>query len=108
MIEKDVRDGILVRHTVDGYQGCVEGTTRIKELFTDRGQPLNDARSKQTFQYRVVVEGESVRRVVPAEDIEIVEEIVGVARAKRSLKGASARKGQKPKGTNVVSERTEP
>lgn len=98
MLEKDVRDGILVRHTIDGYQGCVEGTTRIKALFTDKGQPLTDARSKQTFQYRVVLEGEAVRRVAPAEDIEILEEVVGVARAKRS-KGTSAGKkeDQKPK-----------
>jgi len=83
MVEDKLRDGTVVRHKVEGYEGYVEGITRIKELFTDRGQLLNEPRTKQTFQYRVVLEAESIRRIAPAEDIEILEGAVEAALGKR-------------------------
>ena len=75
MVEENLRDGTLVQHKVEGYKGYVDGITRIKELFTERGQPLDNPKSNQTFQYRIVLEGESLRRIAPAADIEILEEI---------------------------------
>jgi hypothetical protein len=100
MIEETLRDGTLVRHKVEGYEGYVEGITRIKELFTEGGQLLNEPRSKQIFQYRVVLEGESMRRIAPAEDMEILEEGVAVTRRKRLLKRPSS--AGTAKGTNIM------
>ena len=105
MVEDKLRDGTLVRHKVEGYEGYVEGITRIRALFTERGQPLDDPKSKQSFQYRIVSEGESVRRITPVADIEILEGMVGVARRKQLLKGTSAQKKNVPrkaKGTIIV------
>lgn len=100
MVEESLRDGTLVRHKVEGYKGYVDGITRIKELFTEGGQPLANPKSSQTFQYRIVLEGESLRRIAPAADIEILEGAVSVARRKKLLKGPSAREkegAKKPK-----------
>jgi hypothetical protein len=68
-----LQDGTLIRHKVIGYEGRIEGTTEIKTCFTAGGELLSKFNSKETFQYRVVVKGESMRRIAPAEDLEILE-----------------------------------
>ena len=88
MVQEKLRDGTLVRHKVAGYEGHIEGTTSIKELFTVAGQQLNATRTKETFQYRVVLEGETLRRLAPAADVEILEEKVAVP-AKRVARSKS-------------------
>ena len=76
--EVKLQDGTLIRHKVVGYEGRIEGITEIKSCFTAGGALLARPAGGQTFQYRVVVEGESMRRVAPAEDLEIVEGIAQV------------------------------
>jgi hypothetical protein len=73
-----LRDGTMIRHRVVGYEGRIEGTTEIKTCFTAGGALLDKANSGHTFQYRVVVSGESMRRIAPAEDLEILEGVVEV------------------------------
>lgn len=68
-----LRDGTLIRHKAAGYEGRIEGTTAIKTCFTAGGELLGVSTTKQTFQYRVVIKGESMRRVAPVEDLEILE-----------------------------------
>ena len=70
-----LQDGTLIRHKVVGYEGRIEGTTGIATCFTAAGRLLPSSSSRQTFQYRVVVEGESMRRIAPAEDLEILESV---------------------------------
>lgn len=74
-----LQDGTLIRHKVAGYEGRIEGTTEIKGCFTAGGQALDKSNSKQIFQYRVVIKGESMRKIAPAEDLEILEGAVEVA-----------------------------
>jgi hypothetical protein len=69
-----LQDGTLIRHKVAGYEGRIDGTTEIKSCFTERGTLLGNRVTKQTFQYRVLVAGEMLRRIAPLEDLEIVEE----------------------------------
>lgn len=76
--EVKLQDGTLIRHKVVGYQGRIEGTTQIKTCFTAGGELLARPPSAQTFQYRVVIPGEPLRRVAPAEDLEILEEMAEV------------------------------
>jgi hypothetical protein len=71
-IEK-LKDGTLVQHKVDGYRGRINGITGIKGCFTSRGAPAG-TNTKETFQYRVAVDGEPMRHIAPAEDLEIVPE----------------------------------
>ncbi|MGH7773865.1 MAG: hypothetical protein ACREQA_16695 [Candidatus Binatia bacterium] len=73
MVEVKLQDGTLIRHRVLGYEGRIEGTTEIKTCFTSGGELLHKSNSKETFQYRVEVKGESMRRIAPAEDLEILE-----------------------------------
>ncbi len=68
-----LQDGTLVRHKVMGYQGTIEGRTEIKTCFTRGGIVLTMPLAKETFQYRVVVSGESMRHIAPAEDLEIID-----------------------------------
>jgi len=68
-----LQDGTLIRHRMAGYEGRIEGTTEIKTCFTAGGSLLDKSNTKQTFQYRVVVKGELMRRIAPAEDLEILE-----------------------------------
>ena len=77
-IEIKLQDGTLIRHKVAGYEGRIEGTTEIKTCFTAGGKLLPNPTSKQHFQYRVIVKGESMRRIAPAEDFEILEGVVEV------------------------------
>jgi hypothetical protein len=72
-VEISLRDGTLVRHKKKGYEGKIEGTTSIKACFTKGGALLEVPVTKEAFQYRVVVNGESMRHVAPVEDLEILE-----------------------------------
>ncbi len=58
-------DGTFVKHMTEGYQGIVDGTTSMKELFTG-----NTAVARQ---YRVKMLDSEVRRVAPEEDLEEIE-----------------------------------
>lgn len=71
-----LRDGTLVRHKLKGYEGKIEGTTAIKACFT-KGGALQET-TKETFQYRVVVDGQSMRYIAPVDDLEIVDAVVEV------------------------------
>ncbi len=73
MAQAKLEDGTLVRHKLAGYEGRIEGTTEIKTCFTAGGEVLGQSRSKETFQYRVAVKGEPMRRIAPGEDLEILE-----------------------------------
>ena len=76
-IEDRLEDGTIIRHKVAGYEGRIEGTTGIKTCFTAKGELANPM-THQLFQYRIVVQGESVRRIAPAEDFEILDGVVEV------------------------------
>jgi hypothetical protein len=71
-LEAGLRDGTLVRHKAKGYQGKIEGTTSIKACFTKGGAALQTTVTKETFQYRISVAGESLRRIAPLEDLEVL------------------------------------
>jgi hypothetical protein len=73
-----LKNGTIVRHKNVGYDGRSDGTTEIRSCFTAGGVLLDMHGSKQSFQYRVVVAGESMRRIAPAEDLEILEQVVQV------------------------------
>jgi len=77
-LEGKLQDGTLIRHKVVGYKGRIEGTTEIKNCFTRGGALLAHPTTKDLFQYRVIVEGESLRRIAPAEDFEILEAVVEI------------------------------
>ena len=71
-------DGTRIRHSVIGYEGQVDGTTEIKACFTAGGKLLDKPSANQKFQYRVAVEGETLRRIAPAEDLEVLEAVVEI------------------------------
>jgi hypothetical protein len=75
MIENKIslRDGTLVRHKTKGYEGMIEGITEIKTCFTKAGAKLAASGGKEAFQYRVVVSGETMRYIAPADDLEVLE-----------------------------------
>ena len=73
-----LQNGTMIRHKTAGYEGRIDGTTAIQACFTDGGKSLGSAISKHTFQYRVAIAGESLRRIAPAEDLEIVEQATKV------------------------------
>ena len=59
MIENDT----LVKHKILGYEGLVDGQTRMKLIFTgERGCE---------YQYRIKVLGQDKRFIAPEEDLEI-------------------------------------
>ena len=72
-VEISLRDGTMVRHRHKGYQGKIEGTTAIKTCFTKGGNLLDVPLTKELFQYRVAVTGESMRHIAPVEDLEILD-----------------------------------
>ena len=76
--EIKLQDGTLIRHKKVGYEGQIEGTTEIKSCFTHGGESLGKISTKEIFQYRVLIKGESTRQIAPAEDLEILEEIAQV------------------------------
>ena len=73
-----LQDGTLIRHIVVGYEGRIDGTTGMKPCFTAAGELLVKPDTKQIFQYRVAVAGESMRRIAPPEDLEVLEGVVEV------------------------------
>jgi len=73
-----LQDGTLIRHNVVGYEGRIDGTTEMKPCFTVGGELLVKPDTKQIFQYRVAVAGESMRRIAPPEDLEVLEGVVEV------------------------------
>lgn len=77
-ISVKLENGTIIRHKVVGYEGRIDGTTEIKACFTKGGRLVDKLVSKETFQYRVIVEGEPLRRIAPAEDFEILEAVVNV------------------------------
>ena len=77
-LESKLQDGTLIRHKVAGYEGRIQGTTQIKSCFTRGGELLANSTTKDLFQYRIVVEGESLRRIAPAEDFEILDGVVEI------------------------------
>jgi len=74
-----LEDGTLIRHNVEGYEGRIDSTTQIQSCFTAGGVLLSRPDNRQTFQYRVLVQGESLRRIAPAEDFQILDGVVQVA-----------------------------
>jgi hypothetical protein len=59
MIENDT----LVKHKILGYEGLIDGVTKLKMLYTgERGSE---------FQYRIKVLGQDKRFIAPEEDLEI-------------------------------------
>jgi hypothetical protein len=69
-----LQDGLLVRHRIQGYQGRIDGITQIKACFTKGGVALTAASPREIFQYRIVVDGELMRHIAPADDLEILQE----------------------------------
>ena len=69
--------GTLIRHRVLGYEGQIDGTTQLQSCFTQGGE-LAGSHTKQRFQYRVAVKGEVMRRIAPAEDLEVLEGVTAV------------------------------
>lgn len=74
-----LRDGTLVRHKTKGYEGKIEGTTAIKTCFTRGGDLLGVPSTKEAFQYRVAVSGQSMRFIAPIEDLEILDASAEIA-----------------------------
>jgi hypothetical protein len=72
-VEISLRDGTLVRHKSKGYEGKIEGTTAIKACFTKGGVHLDTPMTKEAFQYRVAVNGESLRQIAPGDDLEVLD-----------------------------------
>jgi hypothetical protein len=72
-LDESLRDGSLVRHKDKGYQGKIEGTTSIKACFTRGGASLQASMTKETFQYRISIAGESIRQIAPLEDLEVLD-----------------------------------
>ena len=78
-IDQDkLQDGTLIRHKVMGYEGRIDGTTEIKSCFTSGGKAMERPSTGQAFQYRVFVEGESLRRIAPSQDLEILDGVVDI------------------------------
>lgn len=73
-----LRNGTLVRHKNKGYEGKIEGTTSIKACFTRGGAALSMPMTKESFQYRISVAGESMRHVAPLEDLEIIDAVAQI------------------------------
>jgi hypothetical protein len=101
-IDVGLRDGTLVRHKTIGYEGTVEGTTAIKACFTKGGTLQGVAATKEAFQYRVAVDGMSLRYIAPVDDLEIIEAVteVNCVRCNRVFKTKPTLKG-KPGGRCV-------
>ena len=77
-LDSSLRDGTLVRHKIKGYEGKIEGTTAIRTCFTRDGILLPTPASKETFQYRVAVNGESMRYIAPFDDLEILDAVEAI------------------------------
>ena len=76
--EVKLQDGTLIRHKVTGYEGRIDGTTALKVCFTQGGESLGNITTKQMYQYRVLVQGEIMRRIAPIEDLVILEGVTDI------------------------------
>jgi hypothetical protein len=76
--EIKLENGTMIRHRIAGYEGQIDGTTQIKECFTSGGKLLGKTAARHVFQYRVVVAGESMRRIAPDEDLEVLDGVIMV------------------------------
>jgi hypothetical protein len=72
-VEISLRDGTVVRHKQKGYEGRIDGTTGIKACFTRGGALLETPITKEVFQYRIFVNGESLPHIAPFDDLEILD-----------------------------------
>lgn len=77
-LNADLRDGTLVRHKNKGYEGKIEGTTSIKACFTRGGATLSMPITKEIFQYRISIAGESLRQVAPLEYLEVIDAVMAI------------------------------
>jgi hypothetical protein len=66
-------NGVLVRHRVSGYMGRIDGVTAMQGCFTDSGAPKAATATKESFQYRIMVKGEKLRRIAPRRDLEVLD-----------------------------------
>jgi hypothetical protein len=69
-----LKQGTPVQHKITGYRGRIDGITAIKICFTSKGVALERPTTKEDFQYRVAIPGEMIRRIAPADDLEILTE----------------------------------
>jgi hypothetical protein len=69
-----LKEGTPVQHKIAGYRGRIDGVTAIKLCFTNKGVPLQRPSTNEDFQYRVAIPGETMRRIAPADDLEILTE----------------------------------
>jgi hypothetical protein len=69
-----LKNGTPVQHKTAGYRGRIDGVTAIKICFTSKGVALERPTTKEDFQYRVAIPGEMIRRIAPADDLEILAE----------------------------------
>jgi hypothetical protein len=76
--EVKLQDGTLIRHRVAGYEGRIDGTTALKVCFTQGGESLGNITTKQLYQYRVLVQGEIMRRIAPIEDLVVLEGVTDI------------------------------
>ena len=95
-IDIGLRDGTLVRHKTIGYEGTVEGTTAIKACFTKGGALQGVAATRELFQYRVAVNGMSLRYIAPVDELEIIDAVTEIkcVRCNRAFNTKPAVKGK--------------
>jgi hypothetical protein len=96
--EVTLPNGTLIRHKVLGYEGQIDGTTEIRACFTARGESLGKSSPGQTFQYRIAVAGEQLRRIAPAEDLSVLES-VAAQRERLAKKQSGVRRRLRKKDT---------
>ena len=80
MIENDT----LVKHKILGYEGLIDGVTKLKMLYTgERGV---------VYQYRIKVLGQEKRFIAPEEDLQIGNKEKEIELQKKFKKLKNARK----------------
>jgi hypothetical protein len=73
-----IENNTPVRHKILGYEGVIDGETRLKMLFTgERGV---------TYQYRIKVPGQDKRFIAPEEDLEIRKVEIKVKKSPKKVK----------------------
>jgi hypothetical protein len=73
-----IENNTPVRHKILGYEGVIDGETRLKMLFTgERGV---------ASQYRIKVPGQDKRFIAPEEDLEIRKVELKVKKSSKKVK----------------------
>lgn len=67
IIDMELDNKTPVKHIRDGYKGWINGTTKMKEIFTGN--------KEVEFQYCVQIPNEDKRRIAPAEDLEVITDV---------------------------------